>query len=81
MPATTNWKTIAALHRERQREAVPADWLLPEKQLQGLKNTADGNGSKLIQSKAVQRSGLLTEKEIAITERYTAAKLLGKIHR
>ncbi|EXA30938.1 hypothetical protein FOVG_17715 [Fusarium oxysporum f. sp. pisi HDV247] len=81
MPATTNWKTIAALHRERQREAVPVDWLLPEKQLQGLKNTGDRNGSKLVQSKAVQRSGLLTEKEIAITEWYTAAELLGKIHR
>lgn len=81
MPATTtNWKTIAAQHREKQRDAVPTEWLLPEKQLQGLKNTGDGNGSKLIESKAVHRSGLLTEKEIAITERYTAAELLSKIH-
>ncbi|KAF5986296.1 general amidase [Fusarium coicis] len=81
MPATTtNWKTIAAQHREKQRDAVPAEWLLPEKQLQGLKNTGDGNVSKLIESKAVHRSGLLTEKEIVITERYTAAELLSKIH-
>ncbi|KAG5804417.1 hypothetical protein H9Q71_011005 [Fusarium xylarioides] len=81
MPATTtNWKTIAAQHREKQRDAIPAEWLLPEKQLQGLKNTGDGNGSKLIESKAVHRSGLLTEKEIVITERYTAAELLSKIH-
>ncbi|EGU77586.1 hypothetical protein FOPG_15002 [Fusarium oxysporum f. sp. conglutinans race 2 54008] len=81
MPATTtNWKTIAAQHREKQRDAVPTEWLLPEKQLQVLKNNGDGNGSKLIESKAVQRSGLLTEKEIVITERYTAAELLSKIH-
>ncbi|KAF4449511.1 hypothetical protein F53441_7247 [Fusarium austroafricanum] len=81
MPATTNWKTIAALHREKQREAVPADWLLSEKQLQGLRNTVDVDGSRLIETKAAQRSGLLSEKEVAITERFTAAELLGKLHR
>ncbi|KAM0341695.1 hypothetical protein ACHAPU_009943 [Fusarium lateritium] len=77
MPAVTNWKTIAALHREKQIEAVPSEWLVPEKQLQALKSTGD----KLIEAKVVQRSGLLTEKELDITERYTALELLDRLHR
>ncbi|KAL6924167.1 hypothetical protein ACHAPO_011495 [Fusarium lateritium] len=76
MPATTSWKTIAALHREKQVEAVPKEWLLPEKQLETLKE-----GDRLIESKAVHRSGLLSDKEINITERFTASELLSKIHR
>jgi amidase len=76
MPATTSWKTIAALHREKQVEAVPKEWLLTEKQLEPLKES-----NRLIESKAVERSGLLSDKEIEITERFTASELLGKIHR
>lgn len=75
MPATTNWKTIAALHREKQVEAVPKEWLLSDKQLEVLQE-----GDRLIESKAVQRSGLLSDKEIDITERFTASELLKKIH-
>ncbi|KAF5001087.1 hypothetical protein FGRMN_1281 [Fusarium graminum] len=77
MPAATNWKTIASLHREKQVEAVPSEWLVPEKQLQALKSTGD----KLIEAKVVHRSGLLTEKELDITERYTASELLDRLHR
>ncbi|WZH45270.1 amidase signature domain-containing protein [Fusarium acuminatum] len=80
MPAATNWKTIAALHREKQVEAVPSEWLLPEKQLQGLRGVGDA-GSRLIENKAVQRSGLLSQKELDITERYTASELLDRLHR
>ncbi|CEF85401.1 hypothetical protein FGSG_07612 [Fusarium graminearum PH-1] len=75
MPATTSWKALAALHREKQVEAVPKEWLIPEEQLETLKE-----GDRLIESKAVQRSGLLSTKEIDITERFTASELLGKIH-
>ena len=78
MPATTNWKTIAALHREKQLEAIPSEWLVPEKQLQALRDAA---GGKLVESKAVHRSGLLSEKELDITERYTASELLDRLHR
>jgi amidase len=80
MPAATNWKTIAALHREKQVEAVPSEWLLPEKQLQALRGAGDA-GSRLIENKAVQRSGLLSEKELDITEQYTASELLDRLHR
>ncbi|KAJ4258925.1 hypothetical protein NW762_008012 [Fusarium torreyae] len=78
MPATTNWKTIAALHREKQLEAIPSEWLVPEKQLQALRDAA---GGRLVESKAVHRSGLLSEKELDITERYTASELLDRLHR
>lgn len=73
MPATTSWQSLAALHREKQVEAVPKEWLLSDKQLQ--------TGDRLIESKVVQKSGLLSEKEIEITERYNASDLLRKIHR
>ncbi|RGP69382.1 hypothetical protein FLONG3_7778 [Fusarium longipes] len=76
MPATTSWKQIAALHRERQVEAVPSEWLLADKQLETLRD-----GDDLIQSNVVHKSGLLSQKEIDITERFTASELLEKIHR
>jgi amidase len=76
MPATTSWKNLAALHREKQVEAVPKEWLLSDKQLEPLRD-----GDRLIESKVVHKSGLLSDNEIDITERFTASELLGKIHR
>ncbi|KAF5017249.1 hypothetical protein F66182_10843 [Fusarium sp. NRRL 66182] len=82
MPASTNnWKLLAAQHRQKQRGAIPSEWLLSESQLHDLRGAGGTNEGKLIASRAVQRSGLLSAKELEITENFTASELLAKLSR
>ncbi|KAF4984102.1 hypothetical protein FZEAL_641 [Fusarium zealandicum] len=79
MSATTDWESIAALHRTKQLDSTPSTWLLKEAQLQELRNAGTPSEGRLIESKAVQRSGLLSDRELLITEDFKATELLAKI--
>lgn len=81
MPAATNWESLAAAHRERQLKAIPSQWLLPDDKLATLRNTGTPREGRLLESDVVRKSGLLCEKELEITERFTAAELLSKLSR
>ncbi|KAL5592810.1 hypothetical protein FOBRF1_013118 [Fusarium oxysporum] len=77
MSATNDWKSLAARHRARQADSLIPEWLLPEDKLSSLRsNPPEG---KLIESDAVKKSGLLTEKELKITEEFTATQLISKL--
>lgn len=77
MPTTNDWKSLAARHRARQADALISKWLLPEDKLNSLRsNPPEG---KLIESDAVGKSGLLTTRELEITEKFTATQLTSKL--
>ncbi|KAJ4259007.1 hypothetical protein NW764_016273 [Fusarium oxysporum] len=81
MPAATNWQSLAATHRRRQLQAIPSQWLLPDDKLASLRNTGTPREGRLLESDVVRKSGLLCEKELEITERFTATELLSKLSR
>ncbi|KAF5010076.1 hypothetical protein FDECE_3742 [Fusarium decemcellulare] len=81
MPATADWKSLAALHRAKQVEVTPLEWRLDEEHLQKLRNAGTQDEGRLVETKAVRRSGLLSETEFGITEYLTGADLLDKLSR
>ncbi|KAK1997752.1 amidase [Colletotrichum falcatum] len=80
MPAATGWEVIASRHRNKQQQAIPQDWIIPQSKLVKLNGTGTADEGRLITLEAARRSALLTEKELEITEKYSTRELLDKIH-
>ena len=75
------WQGLVAKHREKQYECIPPDWRLSPDALARLSGKGTASEGKLIQLQAARKSGLLSEKELAITEQHTASQLLEKMAR
>ncbi|OGM45382.1 general amidase-B [Aspergillus bombycis] len=69
-----NWETKVAEKRKQLEREIPQDWLLNATFLSQLPS----NGH-LIEADIPRHSGLLSEEELDITERYTATQLLQKL--
>ena len=81
MGSAPEWQGLVAKHREQQYESIPADWRLSPDALAKLSGKGTASEGKLIQLQAARNSGLLSEKELDITEQYTASQLLEKMAR
>jgi amidase len=79
MTTTPSWQTLSAAHRERQKRAIPGEWLLEPHRIEQLKHAGTQAEGRLIEADVVRESGLLTEAELAITQDFTAVELLKKI--
>jgi amidase len=79
MTTTPSWQTLSATHRERQKRAIPGEWLLEPHRIEQLKHAGTQAEGRLIEADVVRESGLLTEAELAITQDFTAVELLKKI--
>jgi len=79
MTTTPSWQTLSAAHRERQKRAIPGEWLLEPHRIAQLKHAGTQAEGRLIEADVVRESGLLTEAELAITQDFTAVELLEKI--
>ncbi|KAH8901776.1 amidase [Thozetella sp. PMI_491] len=83
LSSTTNtqWEVKAAEKRARCRQALPEAWLLPPSFLETLPNIATLHKLKIdLMSLDIPRhSGIMTEREIQITESYTLSALLENL--
>ncbi|KAF7548131.1 hypothetical protein G7Z17_g7278 [Cylindrodendrum hubeiense] len=79
MTETPSWKVLAAAHRAKQQEAIPAKWTLDAEQLSKLKNTGAPTEGRLVELDVARKSGLLSENELNITEKFTATELVEKL--
>ena len=71
-PPIADWQTLAQSKRESVFAAIPKDWLLPPSQ------TSQYTETSSISVLDVPRTcGILTEKELDITENYDATDLVG----
>ncbi|CAL5873664.1 uncharacterized protein PFLUO_LOCUS7946 [Penicillium psychrofluorescens] len=67
-----NWRDLVA-HKQREcREKIPSEWILDEKLLAQVPR-------RLLEYDLPRRSGLLSETELDLTEKYTASQLLPKL--
>lgn len=73
------WQLRAAAKRERCQASIPADWRLSEdfKKSIGASQTSATN---LIELGAAAKSGILSGRELEITETRSASELLQKLH-
>lgn len=74
--STNAFQTRGAEKRARCQSLIPKTWELPSALVQSLKHPLESSKNNLIELGIVRRSGLLTEKELKITEAYDVQGLL-----
>jgi amidase len=73
-----SWEQLVSKKKESLRDSIPQEWRLTPDVLASLTET--GN-SRLMALDPVRKSGILNELEIEITEKYSAAQLVGRMAR
>ncbi|KAJ4348593.1 uncharacterized protein N0V89_009971 [Didymosphaeria variabile] len=71
------WQELAAAHRARQQASINPEWILSPESLAKLAGTGLPDEGRLIERRVVEKSGLLTDKELGITEHYSVRALLN----
>jgi amidase len=66
---TDSWQTIAASKRAHNAALIPTEWLLPSPPSSELRNVID----------VPRTCGILTDKEVEITEKYSVSGLVAEI--
>lgn len=69
-----NWQALIAVKRKQLDSQIPSEWRLSDDIRASV--PADGH---LIEADIVRRSGVLSDKELDITENYSAADLLQRL--
>ncbi|EXJ88869.1 hypothetical protein A1O3_01933 [Capronia epimyces CBS 606.96] len=73
------WQVKVAQKQQQCRDAIPAAWLLPPSILESLVFPLDKTPNRLLDLDIPRKSGLLSDREIKITEDYTVVELLAKL--
>jgi hypothetical protein len=73
------WQDRVASKREACAKRIPQAWKVPTDFLSNLKTPLSDNKTNLIQEQAVRKSGILTDRELEITEHYDVAGLLSAL--
>lgn len=76
---TTSWDQKIAAKRQAGRDKIPKEWLLPSSILEGLQMPLDKHPNRVNDLDIPRKSGILTAKELDITENYTVESLLAKL--
>ncbi|KAK2602278.1 hypothetical protein N8I77_008826 [Diaporthe amygdali] len=75
-PNINGWQARAAEKRARCQSQIPKAWELPAALVQSLAHPLESSKNNLVELNIPRRSGLLTEKELNITEAHDARSLL-----
>ncbi|EXJ94757.1 hypothetical protein A1O1_03155 [Capronia coronata CBS 617.96] len=74
-----SWQTKVAQKQKQCRGAIPAAWQLPSSILEALDYPLDKKPNRLLEMDTPRKSGILSDREIMITEDYTVGELLAKL--
>ncbi|KAK8069996.1 amidase signature domain-containing protein [Apiospora phragmitis] len=74
-----SWEVVAKEHAAEQLNNIPAAWRLPKDTLGWLSGVGTADEGRLIRLQAARQSGLLSDRELDITEKHTARDLLPKL--
>ncbi|KAL3493920.1 amidase signature domain-containing protein [Aspergillus germanicus] len=75
----TPWQERVAKKRQECDNKIPPEWWIPNDILSSLKSPLAENNNDLIRNDAVRNSGILTDREYDITEKYTVKELLAAL--
>ncbi|KNG50477.1 general amidase-b [Stemphylium lycopersici] len=79
MAPTSTWETKVLAKQQGAREKIPREWFLPASLMQALKMPIAKHQNRVIDMDIPRKSGILTERELEITENYTVEELLSKL--
>ncbi|OAR01444.1 hypothetical protein LLEC1_06531 [Akanthomyces lecanii] len=71
-----DWETRAAERRQQLSNTIPGDWRLQPELLGELKTPLEQSDNNVLELGFCRRSGILSEKELDITESYRVSELL-----
>ena len=71
-----DWQTKVSRKRQACRDKIPKEWLLPDSIRGVLQYPLEDHPNRLIEMNIAKRSGVMTERELSITEDYTVSALL-----
>ncbi|KAF1837913.1 amidase [Decorospora gaudefroyi] len=77
--ASTTWETKVTVKFETNLERIPGEWLLPATITDALQTPLADHPNRLLLMDIAKKSGILSEKELDITENYTVEDLLRKL--
>ncbi|KIW17941.1 hypothetical protein PV08_05136 [Exophiala spinifera] len=77
--ALTPWQEIVAEKQSAVKKLVPSEWILPDALWQDLTLPLEANPNRIIEKDIPRRSGLMSTRELQITEAYTTAQLLSAL--
>jgi amidase len=78
-PTAIAWQELVAEKQNTSRKLVPHAWQLPDAIWQELTLPLEANSTKLIEKDIPRRSGLLTTRELEITEDHSTVQLLSAL--
>lgn len=73
------WEERVAKKREACANNIPQAWRIPDDYIENFQTPLSEHRNNLIETQAIQKSGILTDREIKITERYNVASLLATL--
>ena len=74
------WQTRVARKQQSCHDKIPPDWLLPIAIMKELQTPLESRPNRLMEMNIPQRSGIMSERELSITEDYKVASLLGAMN-
>lgn len=74
-PVEQNWQNAVLQKRKECLKKTPSEWLLSSTYIESL-HAGPGDNTNLIELDVPRKSGTLSEKELDITEHYSARQLL-----
>jgi amidase len=77
--ADKDWRARVAQKQERDQAKIPKDWLLPESMLEQLQHPLEKHPNNIIAMDLPRLSGLLTPRELEITEAYDVVQLVKSL--
>jgi hypothetical protein len=77
--ASTTWQTKVAAKQQSSRDKIPKEWLLPSSITGMLQLPLAEHPNRLMKMNIARKSGLLSERELEITEKYNVEELLEQL--
>jgi amidase len=73
------WQERAAKKRQQCASKIPQEWKLSDQSMAGLKAPLLENKNNLISAEIIRKSGILTDRELNITEDYTVTTMISAL--
>ncbi|OCT53037.1 Acetamidase [Cladophialophora carrionii] len=74
-----DWQTKVAHKQKQCRDAIPREWQVPPQVLELFDFPLEKKANRLIDLDVVRKTGILSDRELAITESYTVPELLAEL--
>jgi amidase len=77
--ASSTWQEKAAAKQQSSLNKIPKEWRLPAAVTETLQKPLAEHSNRILELDIPRKSGIMSDKEIEITENFTVEELLNKL--